>query len=196
MSRIPVQDVKDTPAFARLLGRRIPPPEVIFLDEDGDPEKVASFRAEIEFTGPSSIVVILGSARKSRLTRTYDTYLQKPIFHRKLEKALMDGHALGQQQHAAVGYIGEGVPAELVREVGRAPELWRGIGRVDTSSTNFRALGRLGVVFVLPGNLSRADLAMIYRLYKYTQAFRITVVGVGKSPRKRIQSEIGLTLLI
>src|SRR5271156_1583891 len=95
ISRIPVQAVKDSDAFARFLGRHIPPPAVIFLDEDGDPAKVASFRAEIEFTGASSIVVILGSGRKSRLTRTYDTYLQKPVFHRKLERALMDSHALG-----------------------------------------------------------------------------------------------------
>ena len=125
ISRIPVQAVKDSAAFTRLLARRIPPPAVIFLDEDGDPDKVASFRAEIEFTGASSIVMILGSGRKSPVDPNVRYLSAKARLHRKLESALMASHALGQQQHAAVGYIGESVPSDLVREVGRAPGLER-----------------------------------------------------------------------
>lgn len=180
----PVRELMDWNAFESLKSKKIPPPEVIFMDQDGDPERVDGFRHQLDAYQGSSVVVLIGTAKQARHAQRFDTYLQKPVFLRKLEGAVAESYARGQHRRPIVGYIGDFVPSGLVREVGRSKLLWKQLVKIDSASVDPKSLANVGAVFVTAENLTPADLELIARMYKFTSAARITIVGVGKTPEE------------
>ena len=180
----PVRELMDWNAFSSLKAKRIPPPDVIFFDQDGDPERVEGFRHELENYQGTSVVVILGTEPRAKFARKQDSYVRKPIFARKLERSVIESYAVGQQRRSVVGYIGEMIPSGLVREVGRAPKLFRQFLKIDPEKIDAKVLSTLGVIFVMPEGLTEADKELINRLYKITSSSRITIVGVGSTPEE------------
>lgn len=180
----PVQVATDWSKLGLISRKKTPPPDVIILDQDGDPECVDGFCQEFARLPESSAVIVIGSSRESRALTRHDLYVRKPVYGKRLEHALAKSYSALQLKRSAVGFIGQSVPRGLVRELGGNPDHWRELIKVNGEGSDPHSWAKLGVVFVMPGELNPSDLEVVSRMYKFTSAARITIVGVGTAPEE------------
>jgi hypothetical protein len=168
-------------------------PEMIFFDQDGDALQVEAINEELKLGNVNASLLIMGTAAKPKFSRYFDGYIRKPIFPKKLKRAVVESFARGQQRRSVVGYVGGAVLPGLLRELSRESPLWKQIFKIDLAemkAVSASSLGvatpisKFGVIFVAPEQLTPAELNWVKKMYKDPSDTRITLVGIGKDPGK------------
>jgi tetratricopeptide (TPR) repeat protein len=165
-------EAADVSGLASYRKRNKVPPETIFLDLDGDPNRTLS-------SGPLDDPTL-----KS------DRHLVKPIFMRNLRAAMIEGQARCQETRSALVFFGDRLFPELIREVGRSPKLWKQILEVETLQelvADKAELTHVGAIFIQPSKIDEKAIAAIRQVYKVTSASRISLVCLSNEPEE-IQS--------
>lgn len=153
-------------------------PDLILVDQDGDAALVDAFYEEIKYGRVSCSVMAIGSARRARYSRVYDTYLRKPVFPTKLVRALDRSYHRNQSRQWMVGCMGPAIPPGLVRAVGKAQKTWKQLVKVEPGMDAEADFNRIGVLFVSPEALSEKDLSWLRGIYRAPS--RCMIVGLGK----------------
>jgi hypothetical protein len=186
ISTVPVWDAANLGAFAGFSKKHPVPPEIIFLDLEGDPAKVKDFEEHIVLQrSPSSALILLGSSSQSSSILKAECYLQKPVHLANLKQALIYAQARTQELRSTVIFYGERIPTELIREVGRSEKLWKQILDVPSLPdlvNDRKELTQIGAIFLHPSSINDADIEALNRLKKITSASRISLICLSQKP--------------
>jgi hypothetical protein len=181
-------EVSDLVGLAVLQKRNRIPPELVFLDLDGDLEKVKAFEEYLLLSrsATSSLVTFASSSLKDPVLKS-DCHVRKPVFIRDLRTAIVKAQATTQEQRSAIIFLGERLPVELLREVGRSPILWKQLIEVKTLKDfmlNRKELAQVGALLVQPDHVSSADIEAIAKIQSVTSAARIALVCLSNDPEQ------------
>jgi tetratricopeptide (TPR) repeat protein len=181
-----VFEVSDLAGLAALQKRNRVPPELILLDLDGDREKVKAFEEYLLLSrsATSALVTFASSSLKDPVLKS-DCHVRKPVFIRDLRAAIVKAQSATQEQRSAIIFLGERLPVELIREVGRSRILWKQLIEVKTLKdfiANRKELAQVGALLVQPGEVSAADIAAIVKVQSVTSAARISLVCLSNDP--------------
>jgi len=182
-----ILEVSDLAALSALQKRNRIPPEIIFLDLDGDRGKVKAFEEYLLLSrSSSSALVTFSSSFLKEPALKADCHVRKPIFVRNLKVAVIQAQLSAQEQRSAIIFLGERLPGELIREVGRSPNLWKQLIEVKTMKdfmTNRKELTQVGALFVQPENLNQESIEAITKIQAVTSAAKITLVCLSDDPK-------------
>jgi tetratricopeptide (TPR) repeat protein len=179
-------EVSDLAGLAALQKRNRVPPELVFLDLDGDREKVKAFEEYLLLSrsATSSLVTFASSFLKDPVLKS-DCHVRKPVFIRDLRAAIVKAQSATQEQRSAIIFLGERLPVELIREVGRSRILWKQLIEVKTLKdfmANRKELAQVGALLIQPDHVNAGDIEMIAKVQSVTSAARISLVCLSNDP--------------
>lgn len=171
--------------------KSLPIPEVVLLDQDDDEfggsrsiqEWIEIQRApETAQLLQSSAWIVMGTAPIPSSVIFADVYLRKPVYPKKLGRALLRSYESAQRRKVSLGYLSRISPSGLLRQLPRTSTFWKSLVRLDSEKFHPSSTIELGAVFIFPEGLTEAELQLLKRIKRLPVSNRSLLIGVGKSP--------------